>query len=652
MNTRMVKGVSTVCPRDCYDTCALIVTVGESGEILSIQGDPRNKVTGRLTCPRGARDHERLVKNRVRAPLLRQDGRWEEIGWERALDILSQKLAETLDKHGSEAVLHLDYAGSMGLLTSTFPQRVWNCIGATQTDWALCSASGHQGLALHYGDGHGVKPIEILSADLVVFWGFNAAVSSPHIWSLAKKARQGRGTRIVVVDPRKSQSAKSADLWIRPRPGSDVALAYGVINILIQNGAMDREFIEEWTLGFDQLRAEAAGWTLDRVERVTGVPGLELERLAEAYGGAKPSATMIGIGLQKCDQGADQVRAVSFIPALLGLHRGFFYSNGGSFLIDKSLISGRTLVDKAPKIVKQVALADLVQGGEFKFVYVNCMNPVMTLPNQHAFREGLSREDLFCVLHETHWTETAQYADLLLPAPTYLEKDDLVIPWGHNIVQYSNRVVQPVTDSRSEVWVMREIARRLNLTEEWLYEDAWGVIESALDDALEGGDLNSLRSGEMLTLKTKPANSYPTRSGKIEFYSSKAVEKGQRPLPIQIPLPSEQDGFILLTSATPRYTSTQFQEVYGAIPAVVTMNPQDAAGRGVADGEVVRLVNDRGELEVRVTLSDDVPERVLWSPRQSEGLAGEPQNCLTSSSPQEIGGGPRFNSTTVTVRKL
>jgi len=648
----MVKQVSTVCPRDCYDTCALIATVGESGRILSIDGDPRNPVTGRLTCPRGAKDHERLHQHRVRAPHLRRRGRLVQTDWEDALTVLSQKLARTLETHGPEAVLHLDYAGNMGLLTGAFPQRLWNCLGASYTDWALCSSSGHQGLALHYGDSHGIRPIEPLSADLIVFWGFNPAASSSHLWSLARKARRQRGARIVVIDPRKSQSANRADLWIHPRPGSDVALAYGLIDALVRHGSTDPHFIQEWTLGFDQLRAAAAKWTLARVERTTGVAGSDVERLAEAYGNAKSSVTMIGIGLQKCDQGADQVRAVSFIPALLGFHRGFFYAGGDSFSIDYALISGRALANKASKVVKQVALADLVQAGDFNFVHVSCTNPAMTLPNQHAFREGLSREDLFCVVHDTHWTETARYADLILPAPTYLEKDDLVIPWGHNYLQLSHRVVPPITDSRSEIWVMRETARRLGLAEEWLYEDPWPVIELALADALEGGSFESLRSGEMLALETKPASSYPTPSGKIEFYSSQALERGWSPLPVQNPLHIEGASLILLTSATPHYTSTQFQEVYGPIPAEVMINPQDAGRRGIQGGQEVLLVNDRGRVHVKVTISDAVPVGVLWSPRQSEGLAGEPQNCLTSSRPQEIGGGPRFNSTTVTLCPL
>jgi anaerobic selenocysteine-containing dehydrogenase len=646
-----MKEVATVCARDCYDTCALIVTLDESERILSIRGDKKNPVTRGFTCPRGAKDHERLYKNRVEAPFLRQGDRFYQTDWDKALSVVSQRLSDALETHGVEAVLYLDYAGNTGLLTGAFPQRLWNAIGAAQTDHALCSASGHKGLSLHYGGSYGTSPLDLLSTDLVVFWGFNAAVSSPHMWALARKARKSRGTQVVVIDPRESRTAKDADLWIQPRPGSDVALAYGVLNYLIQNDYVDLDFIQDWTAGFEQLKVEANEWTPDRVQRITGVAWESIKQLAEAYASLTPSATMIGIGLQKCDQGADQVRAVSFIPGLLGLHRGFFYSNGDSFSVNKGVISGQALTDKTPRIVEQVALADLVKHGEFKFIYVSCMNPALTLPNQHAFREGISRPDVFMVVHETHWTKTAHYADVVLPAPTYLEKDDLVIPWSHNCVQYSNRIVRRTTDSRSEIWVMQEIARRLGLAAGWLYDDPWVAVELALRDAFEEGSFESLRSGEMLKLKRRPKNNYRTASGKIEFHSSRAVEMGLNPLPTQTPPHIERGRVILLTSASSKYTSTQFQEIYGPIPAILAISAQDADRLGIENTDVVTLSNDYGEVRVTATISNTVPPAIVWSPRQSEGLAGEPQNCLMSSTPQEIGGGPRFNSTTVTISK-
>ena len=646
-----MKQISTVCARDCYDTCALMVTLGEAGEVLAVRGDARNPVTQGFTCPRGAKDHERLYKNRVEAPFLRGGDHFEQTDWDDALSVVSQELGEVLKEHGPEAVLYLDYAGNTGLLTEPFPRRLWNCIGATLTDGALCTMSGREALALHYGDSYGMTPMELLSMDLVVFWGFNATASSPHMWALAQKARKDYGARIVVVDPVRNRTAKGADLWIQPRPGSDVALGYGVVNYLIQNDYVDVEFIQEWTRGFEELKREASAWSPERVERTTGVPWEQVEELGDAYGRAWLSATMIGIGLQKCDHGADQVRAVSFLPAILGLHRGFFYTNGNAFMVDVARISGETLTSKPPRIVSQVALADLVEGGEFKFIYVNGMNPAMTLPHLHAFREGLSRQDVFLVVHETHWTKTAEYADVVIPAPTYLEKDDLVIPWSHNYVRFSPKAVDPITNSRRETWVMREIAQRLRLTEEWLYEDPWSAVEHALEDAFEEGDYQSLRSGEMLTLRMKPRSDYPTPSGKIEFCSSQAAASGFDPLPVQALLDVEEGRLVLLTSATPKYTSTQFQEVYGPIPALLTVSSGDAERLGVGEGDIVTVVNERGQVQMKATVSDTVREGVVWAPRQSEGLAGEPLNCLMSSTPQEIGSGPRFNSTTVSVAR-
>jgi anaerobic selenocysteine-containing dehydrogenase len=647
-----MREVSTVCARDCYDTCALVATVDESGRVRGIKGDPRNPFTQGFTCPRGGGDHRRLYENRIGAPFVRRGDNLEQTGWETALDLLSERLSKTLDQHGAESVLFLNYAGNTGLLSEAFPNRLWNALGVTQTDKALCSASGHTGLGLHFGESYGIEPMDLPRKELIVFWGFNAAVSSPHIWSLARKARRSAGAQIVAVDPRESETAREADLWIQPWPGSDVALAYGLIECLIKKEYVDLDFLREWTQGFEQLTEKAAGWDPERVANVTGVGSDLVAQLGEAYDKLRPSATMIGIGLQKNDRGADQVRAVSFIPALLGLHRGFFYSNAQSLSIDQQRVSGRSLTEKAPRIVRQVALADLVKRGAFKFMYVSGMNPALTLPNQHTFREGLSKKDVFTVVHDSHWTRTAEIADVVLPAPTYLEKEDLVIPWSHRYVQFSHQVVPLVTDSRREIWVMQEIARRLGLTEDWLFEDPWVAVERALEDAFEEGTFESLRSGAMLQLKTKPQDSYPTPSGKIELYSTQAVERGVSPLPTQAPLRTPRGDFVLLTSATPRYTSTQFQEVYGPIPAKVAINWQDARGLGVEDGDVVALSNDLGEVKMRAIVSGTVPEGVVWSPRQSEGLDGEPQNCLMSSEPQELGGGPRFNSTRVMISRV
>ncbi len=651
IGAKNIKEVTTVCARDCLDTCALNVKLEESDKILSIKGDPKHPVTQGFVCPRGTKDHIRIGKNRVKKPYIRRGDNLKESDWESSLNLISHKLSETLEKHGPESILYLSYGGNMGLLTTAFPERLWNAIGATQTDWSLCNRSGHTGLDLHYGSSYGANPVELLSQNLIVFWGFNAAVSSSHMWKLAQRAQNSREATIIVIDPIKNKTAKKADIWIQIKPGSDVALAYGIINYLIKNNYIDQSFISEWTKGFSDLKSEAEKWTRQRVEKVTGVDWNQLKQLGEAYAHLKPSLTMIGAGLQKCDNGADQVRSVSFIPALLGSHRGYFYSNVNAYFIDKSFITGQTLSLNKAKIVSQVALADLVKQGKFRFIYITCMNPAVTLPNQNAFRAGISTDNVFMAVHETHWTKTTEYADVVLPAPTHLEKDDIVISDSHNYIRYSNKVLDSITDSRDEIEVMSKISKKLGLTEDWLYEDAIKAVEQAMKGAFEKGSFETLRSGETLTLKRKSKDTYPTPSGRIEFYSSQAKEIGLNPLPMQTSLPVEKDKFVFLNSATSKYTHTQFQEVYGVIPAIVEMNPMDANRLNIKNKNVVTLTNDLGNIRVKVAISDTVPTGVLWSPRQYEGLEGAPQNCLMTSKPQLIGGGPRFNSTLVKVSK-
>ena len=647
-STNLIK---TVCARDCYDACSLVFHVDEHQNITSVHGDADHPLTRGMVCPRSARDRDRLLSNRVDSPFIKEAGGFKKISWDRSLDLISRKLAHTIAKQGPHGILFLNYAGNTGLLANAFPARLWNALGAAQTDGALCSKSGHTGISTHYGDSYGANPLEIPSMKLLVFWGFNAAVSAPHIWHLALAAqKKGRAT-IVAVDPVQTDTAKKADLWIRTRPETDVALVYGLLNRLITSGNADAPFIKKWTTGFDRLKAEAEKWPPETTRQTTGVSPDTLQLLANLYAGNKPSMTLIGYGLQHCENGADQARAVAMIPSVLGIHRGFFYGNGSAYRLDRSRIKGRSLTDKKPKIIQQVAVADHINQGDFSVVYVSCMNPAMTLPNQKSFREGLARDDLFLIVHETHWTETAKLADIVLPAPTFLEKEDIVIPDSHNCVQYSRQVVSPVTDSRHEIQVMTGLARRLGLQEPWLYEDAPTAIASAMRDAFENGNMQDLMSGRRLRLACRPRNHYPTPSGKMEFYAA-ALAKGQSPMPTQKKWGAETEQFIFMTSSVSNHTHTQFQEVYGSIPAVVHINPKDAEKSGIDHGEDILLRNHLGSLRLRAVISEALPEGVVWSPKEAADLDGISQNSLMSSRPQTMGNGPRFNTTRVSLEKL
>ncbi|UCF82586.1 MAG: molybdopterin-dependent oxidoreductase [Desulfobacteraceae bacterium] len=647
--------VPTVCPRDCYDTCFMVAGVDDDERVLSVKGDGENPVTRGFTCPRGAKDAEHAYVNRVLFPQLRKGPKprrdFEKSSWEETLDLVANRLQGVIDTWGPERVLFLDYAGNMGLLASKFPQRLWNAIKATRTDHGICSKSGHAGLSLHYGLGYGIQPEELVEKNLIIYWGFNASVSSPHMWALSLKAKREMSSRIIVVDPRRTDTARGADLWICPKPGSDVALAYGIARYLIKKGLIDFDFIEERTYGFEAYEKEVMKWNPQLVAETTGVDWAMIEELGAAYGELSPSATMMGIGFQKSIQGAEAVRAISLLPALIGQHRGFFYGNGSGYFIDKSYLTGTEFIDESPRIVSQVGLVDYVRRGDFKFIYISCMNPALTLPNQRAFRDGLSRNDVFVVLHDTHWTETADFANVVLPAQTHLEKEDIVLPWSHWHIRRSNRVVDPLGESRHEIDIMTELAKRIELEDEWLFEDPWKAVEQSIKNAIEPGTFKELLEGKTVRLRYKERFEYLTPTGRLEFFSNAAEADGYNPLPQYIPFEMKEGEYILLNSSIPKYSHTQFQDVYGPIPAIVWINTSDAQSIGVHDDDMVILYNGLGETEARVVVTGDVPAGVLWSPKQFVGHDGNPQNCLTKSCPQRVGGGSVFNSTIVRVTR-
>jgi len=520
-------------------------------------------------------------------------------------------------------------------------------LGATRTDEAVCSASGHAALRLHYGLSYGVEPEALLGRKIIVFWGFNAKHSSPHMWAMALRAKRENDAVIVVVDSRQSESTSMADLWLYPRPGTDVGLCYGLARYLITNAHVDKGFIEEHCVGYEMYVEEALRWTTKRVEAVTGVSWEGVEALGDALVKYGDPVFMIGIGLNKSLSGAESIRAVSLIPALLGEHRGLYYTNSrGRYLTGD--MEGTALTASAPRIVSQVSIGERLAAGEFRFVYVQSMNPALTLPDSSSIRKGLQRDDVFLVVHDSHLTETCRLADVVLPAPTYLEKDDVVLSDSHPYVRKARKAIEPWGKSRDEVWVMRELARRVGVEDGWVHDDPWAEAGRALADAFIDGDFEDLMSGSPLRLRMRPLDEYQTPSGRVEFCSSVA-EGGVSPLPRQVELTLGSDEFILMSSSLPKYTHTQFRDVYGEIPAQVWINPADAERIGVQEGAEVTLFNSFGRLRLTAVATDRVPRGVLWAPREMIDGDSSPQNSLTPGEAQVIGGGPIFNSTRVRI---
>ncbi len=644
--------IPSVCPRDCYDTCAILMETDGDGRVVSVRGDPVNPYTAGFVCPRGKGDPKNFVQNRVDQPHIRKSGVLTPVSWDECMDRLAGEIRKTLEETGPESILYLDFAGNTGLLANTFPKRLWNMIGVTGTDGALCSRSGHAGLALHYGDSYGVMPETFPDRDLMVFWGFNAAVSAPHMFALAKKAARKNGLPIVVIDPRRSESAVQADIHIKPRPGTDTALAYGIMHVLAAKDRVDHDFIREWTTGYSELQSEISRWDIPRVAGITGIPEIDIIQLADLFRISKNSAIMIGIGLQKSVHGAEPVRAVSLIPALLGLHRGFYYSNSHAYSKNSRLISGEDRVPGPLPVVSQVGLPKILAEGRFRMMFVTEMNPAVTLPDQNSFREGFQRDDLFTVVQDTHWSETAGMADMVLPAAAYPEKEDLVLPWSHRYIRYSPQVTPPYGDSRTEIDVMRELAKRLGRTEPWLYEDPWISVSAGLKDALEDSSPETLKSGRLLPLKLRPMNAYQTPSGRIELASSRAVDAGFAPVPHQSDRTVDPQRFLFLTSSSSKYTNSQFETVYGPIPPEITMHPDDAARLGIETGDAAVLSNDHGTVHVTVRVDSGIQSGVIHGTRLFRGLNERSQNDLMRCDVQDLGGGPVFNSVAVEIRRV
>jgi len=648
-----MKIVKTVCHRDCPDTCFMDVTV-DRGKIVAARGSTLNPVTRGFLCPRGNGDPQRVYSDkRVLYPQVKLEAGGSEsfarVSWDVALSRVADRIQVITGTHGRESLLLYDYPGNTGFLAWHFAKRLWSALGATTTDYALCSSSGHTGIGLHYGLSYGLQSTDMAASNVILFWGNNAKVSASHIWTMARQARKDRGAILVSVDPRQSPTAEAADIWIQPRPGSDVALCYGIARYLIEKGGVDRGFVDKWTTGFPAYAETAMGWTPERVEQVSGVPGHVVAQIGEVLMAHRPAAFMIGLGLQKSMQGAEAARAVALLPALLGLHRGFQYSNSKGHEIDWPTLNGRRFSRHRGKVVSQVGIGKRLAAGEFKFVYVFGSNPAMTLPAQSAVRRGLDREDVFVVVHDTHWSETAARADVVLPAPTFLEKRDVAISDHHPYSRLSEQAIAPLGDSWHEIQVMQHLAKRLGLTADWLYEDPWAALEKTLEHTYRDGGVKQILAGEVLEVRQRPNDAYQTPSGKIELAAT-VSHGGSTPLPTQHSLRRKESWLVLLNSSVPNYTHSQFTDVFGPIPQLVWVHPEDAAHRYIEENDVVAVFNELATVTLRAKVTDRVLPGTLWAPRPLTDLNGVPLNALVPGISQGIGGGPIFNSVKVKIK--
>ncbi len=638
-----------ICQRDCPDACGLLARV-EGGSVVEVRGDPEHPITRGYACPKAKRFPNLYFgdgRKRVLYPHVRDGGEFRRVSWDEAISIVAEKLRSVLSEHGPAEVVAYGYAGSTGLLAYHYPLRLFNSIGAVRIEHTICDEAGEEALSLHYGMRYGAFPEDLERAELVVVWGANLASSSVHAHRLVAEVG-AKGRPVWVVDPRKTPTA-ALGRHVRPRPGTDVPLALGVSWVIVNELEPDREFIQEFTSGFDRYAELISRYPPERVESITGVPARVQRELAADYRERRPSVTYIGVAVQKARYGAEAVRAISLIPALVGIHRGFFFCNSTRDF-DTAYLEGRGLGQPAD-VVNMLDVGRLLASGRFKFLYVYGANPARTAPRADLFRRGLQREDLFVVVHDVFWTDTARLADVVLPATSMFEHLDMVASWWHPYVGLSEPAVDPLGECRPNWWVVTRIAEALGIDHPWVRERP----EEALERVLQSSEMlpegmNALRRGGVVRLRYPPKDRYQTPSGRVEFWSSLAEGRGLSPLPVDAwEEPPEGFPVRLLTSSVPLVTSTQ--DELDSMDQV-HVSPEDALKFGLADGDLAVLESSAGGRAVaRVRVDRSLPAAVAWV-RRSGRLAEGFVNDLVSSEKQAIGGGNTFNSTYVRLRPL
>jgi anaerobic selenocysteine-containing dehydrogenase len=681
------RAVRNVCPRNCPDTCGIISYV-KNGKIIKIEGDSSHPITQGRLCHKGYQSLSVLYsRDRILHPMKRVgakgEGKFERISWDEALDTIADKYKEAIAQHTSESILPYWYSGELGLVHFLYPMRFFGKMGASNLQLVVCSAAGENACAFTQGP-LSMDPEDFVNAKLIVIWGANMTETNPHIWPIITKAMEQGGAKLIVVDPHRNMTASMAGIHLQPNIGTDAALALGMANVIISNDLHDSDYIEKNTIGFDQLKEKVSQYPLEKVEKITGIPAADIERVAVRYASTKPAAIWAGFGMQRHTNGGMMIRSISFLPAICGQwgqHGGglgyhnvahFFNYNIGN-LIHPEIFDGEH------RAINMVLLGDALLNAEppVKVLHVYNSNPGAMLPDQNNLRKGLSREDLFTVVHDLFITDTADYADIFLPAATFFEKPDIHQGYRFLYCQLNEQAIEPLGEARSGVWVFNQLAERMGFTEPCFKEGEEDIIKGALDTDnpfMEGITYERLKKEGAVHLNTPTTpyviyadGKFGTDSGKIELYSEKMKAEGLDPVAEYVPL---QEGpeispelfakypIYLLTGSTSRlcnttYANTEFFQTIDAVPTV-KINPEDAAARGVSEGDWVYVENDRGSAKLMARLSDAVKPGVAFTvkdywPKLSPDKMGA--NFTTPDYIADMGGGPCYQTNLVQIRK-
>ena len=699
--------VTGACPHDCPDTCAWEVAVDvEQGRAVDIWGHAEHPFTAGKLCGKVDNYLERSYhRDRLTTPLRRVgrkgEGRFEAIAWDAALAEIAERTAALVDRHGGETVLQYSYGGTMGLLQSEgMAQRFFHRLGATRLARTICASAGKQGLLYTLGRAIALDPLDFEYARLILLWGSNTLTSNMHLWPIIAKARKA-GAKLIVIDPLRTRTAKAADEWLPIRPGTDGALALGLMHVLIGEDRIDHDYVERATIGFEALAERVREWSPARVEAITGIAAGRITALAHEYASARPAAIRINYGLQRHRGGGMAVRNIACLPALTGAWRerggGLQLSSSGSFMLDMQGLERPDLLgDRSPRTFNMNRLGEALSldpddlrrahlrerpidplpvepGPPVHALFVYDCNPAAVAPDQGAVVRGLAREDLFTVVLEHFQTDTADWADLVLPATTQLEHWDLVKPYGHLYLGLNQPAIAPVGESRSNAAIFRGIAAAIGFDEPCFASEDEAILREFIadqrDPALANITWERLVEQGFCRLDVPTPylpfaqGEFPTPSGRCEFYCERMAADGYDPLPNYEPGDVERERgeatLHLISPPAHSFLNTSFVNIekFAARERepMLLVHPDDAAPRGVVEGCEVAVENQRGSVRLRAKVTDEVIRGTVVAPSiwwTKLSPDGRNINWLTSPEETDMGAGALFFDVPVTLRPL
>jgi anaerobic selenocysteine-containing dehydrogenase len=664
-----------------------LVTTVENGKAIRVQGNPQHPMTDGVLCTKVSRYTERTYHpGRILQPLKRSgpkgSGQFVPVSWDEALDDIANRLG-TIAQKDPQAILPYSYAGTMGQVQGeAMAMRFFHKLGASLLDRTICSSAGSEALAYTFGAKMGMRVEFFAESKLIIIWGSNSIGSNLHFWRIAQEAKRN-GAKLICIDPRKSETAEKCHEHIALRPGTDAALALALMHVLIQNDWLDHDYIVHHTLGWDALRARALEWTPERAAQVCGITVEQIESLARDWAQTKPAAIRLNYGMQRVKGGGNAVRAIACLPALTGAWRhragGVLLANSGNFPVQRAALQRPDLLaGRKPRTINMSRIGDaLLQaasenfGPQIKALVVYNSNPVAVAPQSGQVIQGFAREDLFTVVLEHFQTDTADYADYILPATTQLEHWDIHASYGHTDILLNRPAIAPMGACKTNTDIFRALAKRMGFTEPCFSEDDETLCRTAFAstqdmDALFAQGFAHLKAVNGQPLPDAPfaKGAFPSPSGKCEFYSQRLADMGQDGLPdyianYEIPQANTEFPLAMISPPARNFLNSSFVNLQSLrdieTEPMLEMHPEDAHMRGIQDGDVIRVFNQRGTYHCKARLNNRARPGVvnglgIWW--RKLGLNGTNVNELTSQNLTDIGRAPVFYDCCVEVAVL